>query len=141
MPSDFVFKTLNRVHQGVVSLSGGKLGWTAGSMPVVELTTIGRKSGMERTTILTSPWQDGERMAIIASAGGNAKHPAWFLNLRDNPDVSIRTKNGSKKMTARIVSGDERAKIWSEATKRYKNYAAYQTKTGREIPVVVLQPT
>ena len=140
MPSEFALKTMNRVHRTMMAMSCGKLGWTAGKMPVLELTTIGRKSGQPRSTMLTAPWQDGDRMAIIASAGGNDKHPAWFLNLRDDSSVTVRTSDDTKKMTARITSGDERADIWSAVTSKYKNYADYQSKTEREIPVVLLEP-
>ena len=140
MPSDLVMKTMNCVHRTMMTVTGGRIGWTAGKMPVIELTTTGRKSGAARSTMLTTPWQDGDRMAIIASAGGNDKHPAWFLNLRDDPSVTVRTHDGSTKMTARIADGDERQSIWSAVTAKYKNYADYQTKTEREIPVVVLEP-
>lgn len=140
MPSDFALKSMNRIHRTVMTLTGGRIGWTAGKMPALELTTIGRKSGRPRSSMLTSPWQDGERMAIVASAGGNDDHPAWFLNLRDNPAVSVRTQDGSRDMTARITEGDERTRLWEQITARYENYADYQSKTDREIPVVVLEP-
>lgn len=140
MPSEFVFKTLNAIHGGLLAISGGNLGWTAGKMPVVELTTTGRKSGLERTCLLTSPWQDGDAMALIASAGGNDQHPAWFLNLRDEPNVTVRTKAGTQQMTARVAAGEERAQVWAATTARYENYADYQAKANREIPVVILEP-
>ena len=88
MPSDFAFKALNRFHGAAIAISRGKIGWTGAKMPVLELTTIGRKSGLPRSVLLTAPWQDGERMALIASAGGNDKNPAWFLNLRANSSVN-----------------------------------------------------
>lgn len=141
MPSDLVLKTMNTVHRTLMKVTGGKIGWTAGKMPVIELTTTGRKSGQQRSTMLTTPWQDGDRMAIIASAGGNDAHPAWFLNLEANPAVTVRTESGTQPMTARIVSGDERSEIWQHVTSKYKNYEGYQTKTEREIPVVVLEPS
>ena len=131
---------MNTVHRTMMTLSGGKLGWTAGKMPVLELTVTGRKSGQPRSTMLTTPWQDGETMAIIASAGGNDSHPAWFLNLRDEPSVTVRTEAVTQQMTARIVEGSERAAIWDAVTAKYKNYADYQSKTEREIPVVLLEP-
>lgn len=140
MPSNFAMKTMNCVHRTLMTVSGGRIGWTAGNMPVLELTTTGRKSGAARSTMLTSPWQDGDRIAIIASAGGNDGHPAWFLNLRENPSVTVRTVDGTSTMVARIASGDERASIWNAVTSEYKNYADYQRKTDREIPVVVLEP-
>ena len=140
MPSDFAFKALNRFHSAAITLSRGKIGWTGAKMPVLELTTTGRHSGLPRSVLLTAPWQDGERMALIASAGGNDKNPAWFLNLQHNPSVTVRTANGTKKMTARITSGDERSEIWHEAVSEFKHYASYQSKTDREIPVILLVP-
>lgn len=140
MPSNFMLKTMNTVHRTIMTFSGGKLGWTAADMPVLELTTTGRKSGQSRSLMLTSPWSDGDSMAIIASAGGNDAHPAWFLNLRDEPSVTVRTESGTKQMTARITEGDERDTIWQAVTAKYKNYAEYQSKTDRQIPVVILEP-
>ena len=137
MPSDIALKTMNTVHRTLMKVTGGQIGWTAGTMTVLELTTTGRKSGQQRSTMLTTPWQDGDRMAIIASAGGNDAHPAWFLNLEANPAVTVRTESGTQSMTARIVSGDERSEIWEQVASKAKNYEGYQTKTEREIPVFV----
>lgn len=140
MPSDLVLKTMNTVHRGIMTLSGGRLGWTAAKMPVLELTTTGRKSGQPRSVMLTSPWQDGDTMAIVASRGGDDVHPAWYLNLVSDPNVSVKTKDGSKAMVARTASADERARIWPQLTEDFENYAGYQNKTEREIPVVLLEP-
>lgn len=140
MPSSFALKTMNSVHRAMMTVSGGRMGWTAAKMPVLELTTTGRKSGEPRSTMLTAPWSEGEAMAIVASAGGNDKHPAWFLNLSADPSVTIRTKSGTSSMTARTVAGDERAKLWGEITGKFSNYSDYQSKTEREIPVVILEP-
>jgi deazaflavin-dependent oxidoreductase (nitroreductase family) len=140
MPSNFVMKTMNQVHRTMITVSGGKLGWTAGKLPVLELTTTGRKSGEQRTTMLTTPWTEGDKMAIVASAAGNDKHPAWYLNLEAEPTVSVRTEDSTRRMTARTVTGDERSELWDKITSESKNYADYQTKTDREIPVVVLEP-
>ena len=140
MPSDFAFKALNRFHRAAITVSRGRVGWTGAKMPVLELTTIGRRSGLPRSVLLTAPWQDGARMALIASAGGNDKHPDWFLNLRVNPSVTVRTAEGAERMSARVTSGDERAEIWNATIAEFKHYAAYESKTDREIPVVVLEP-
>lgn len=140
MASALVMKTMNTVHRSLMKVTGGKVGWTAGKMPVIELTTTGRKSGQQRSTMLTTPWSDGDKLAIVASAGGNDAHPAWYLNLEADPAVSVRTEDGSRSMTARTVSGDERADLWSHISTNYDNYAGYQTKTDREIPIVVLEP-
>ena len=142
MPSDFQLKTMNTIHRGVLKISGGRLGWRAGQMPVVELTTTGRKTGQPRTVMLTSPVQEGSTIVIVASRGGDDHHPAWFLNLRDHPEVQVSTGGQPRRtMRARVATADERAALWPRVTAAYKGYANYQTKTDREIPLVLLQPT
>src|SRR3954452_1708679 len=141
MPSDLALKTMNALHRTVQKVSFGKLGWDAGSMPVVELTTIGRKSGQPRSVMLTSPVQEGDTIVVVASRGGDDTHPAWFLNLRDHPEVEVSLKGAPKRpMIATVASPEERARLWPMVTEKYKNYAGYQTKTEREIPLVLLDP-
>ena len=141
MPHDFTLKAMNAVHRGLRTISGGHLGWEAAHMPVLELTTIGRKSGERRSVMLTSPYQEGDTLVIVASRGGDDHHPAWFLNLEANPAVEVSTKGKpNQKMNARLASSDERARMWPEITKKHSNYAVYQTRTTREIPVVLLEP-
>ncbi len=141
MPSDFVLKSMNAVHRAALRLTGGRLGWDAGGMPVLELTTTGRKSGQPRSVMLTSPLQEGDTIVVVASRGGDDQHPAWFLNLRDHPDVEVAYKGGPKRaMRARIADAAERARLWPQVTERYRNYAGYQRKTAREIPLVLLEP-
>ena len=89
MPSDLAMKTMNRVHRIVLGATGGRLGWRASGMPVIELTTTGRHSGLPRKTMLTSPYEEGSMMVIVASRGGDDGHPAWYLNLRDHPEVTV----------------------------------------------------
>lgn len=141
MPNDLQFKTMNLVHRVILKASFGKMGWAAMGMPVVELTTIGRKSGQPRMTMLTSPLQEGARTIIVASRGGDDHDPAWFLNLVDNPDVEARIGGGPKQpMHASVAGADERARLWAKLIAAHKNYADYQASTDREIPVVVLVP-
>ena len=141
MPSDLQLKTMNTLHRAVLKLSFGRFGWRAGGMPVLELTTTGRKSGQPRTVMLTSPAQDGETIVIVASRGGDDHHPAWFLNLRDHPNVDVAYAGKAKRpMRARVASPEERAALWPKVTAEYKGYAGYQTKTDREIPLVLLEP-
>ena len=91
--------------------------------------------------MLTSPHQDGDSILIVASRGGDDTHPAWFLNLRDDPSVGVAMGgDASKPYTARILSSDERAGLWDTVTERYANYGGYQKKTDREIPLVFLDP-
>jgi deazaflavin-dependent oxidoreductase (nitroreductase family) len=140
MPSDFALKTMNAVHRGLIKLTGGRVGWQV-AMPVLELTTVGRKSGQPRSVLLTSPHQEGDAVVVVASRGGDDTHPAWFLNLRDNSDVEVSLKGGPKRpMRARIADAEERARLWPKISTDFKNYAQYQTKTEREIPLVFLEP-
>jgi deazaflavin-dependent oxidoreductase (nitroreductase family) len=140
VPSDLALKLMNGLHRSVLKLSGGRLGWEAAGMKVVELTTTGRKSGQPRTVLLTSPVQDGSTIVVVASRGGDPQHPAWFLNLRDNPDVEVTMKGEKRQMVARVADAEERASLWPQVTAKYRHYAGYQTRTDREIPLVLLSP-
>ncbi len=142
MPNDLQFKTMNLVHKVVLKASFGKIGWGAMGMPVIELTTVGRKSGQQRTTMLTSPLQQDGNTIIVASRGGDDRDPAWYLNLAANPEVEVRIVGGpTQKMHARITAGEERASLYAKLGAAHDNYAGYQRKTDREIPVIVLEPT
>ena len=92
MPNDLTLKAMNTVHRIILGISGGRMGWDVGNMPVLELTTTGRKSGMPRSVMLTSPIQEGESIVIVASRGGDDVHPAWYLNLVANPQVQVKYK-------------------------------------------------
>ena len=141
MPSNLTLKTAKLLHWGLIKLTFGRVGWQAGSMPVLELTTIGRKSGEPRSVLLTSPVREGEALVIVASRGGDDNHPAWFLNLRDRPDVEVSLQGKPKQqMLALIATPDERARLWPQVTATSKGYAGYQKKTDREIPLVILEP-
>jgi deazaflavin-dependent oxidoreductase (nitroreductase family) len=141
MPSDLTLKTMNGIHRALLKISGGRIGWDVSKMPVLELTTTGRKSGQPRSVMLTSPLQEGSTIVVVASRGGDDEHPAWFLHMRDKPDVEVSLKGAPKqRMRARIASSDERARMWPLVVADHKNYADYQTKTTREIPLVLLEP-
>lgn len=141
MPSDAALKAMNGIHRLLHRLSGGRLGWALGGMPVLELTTVGRRSGQPRSVLLSSPLQEGEAFVVVASRGGDDRHPAWFLNLRDRPEVEVAVRGGQRRpMRARIAGEDERARMWPRIAERYRNYAGYQTRTERVIPLVLLTP-
>jgi deazaflavin-dependent oxidoreductase (nitroreductase family) len=141
MPSDLALKAMNAVHRGILAASFGRLGWKAGSMPVLELTTTGRRSGQPRKVMLTSPVQEGDALVIVASRGGDDTHPAWFVNLRADPDVQVALGGDAPRpYRAEVADADERARLWPLITADHDNYAGYQRKTDREIPVVVLRP-
>jgi len=132
---------MNTAHRVLLKLSGGRVGWDAMGMPVLALTTTGRKSGQARTAMLTAPLVEGDTYVIVASRGGDDTHPAWFLNLRDEPRVGVVIKGGaSETRIARVATPEERARMWPLITRRYRNYAGYQRRTEREIPLVLLEP-
>lgn len=109
-------------------------------MPVVMLTTTGRKSGEPRTTMLTTPLQDGDAIMLVASNNGGDRDPAWLLNLRDNPKVEVTIGGRTSPMTARVADAVEKAELWPRILADHAHYGGYQDKTERDIPVVVLEP-
>lgn len=140
-PPDLALKAMNAGHRLLIKLTGGRLGHSAMGMPVVELTTTGRRSGEPRTVLLTAPVHADGRYVVVASRGGDDRHPAWFLNLRANPDVEVAVQGGERvPMRARIVGPDERAQLWPRIADEYRNYAGYQRGTDRVIPLVHLEP-
>ena len=141
MPSDSGFKAMNALHRILLKVSGGRAGWTAMEMPVLELTTTGRRSGQPRSVMLTSPLQEGPVLVVVASRGGDGHAPAWLLNLEDNPDVAVSLQGRpSIQMNARVASPAERERLWPLVVADHANYAGYQARTTREIPLVLLEP-
>ena len=128
------------VHEGVYRATGGRLLNATLGMVTVELTTVGRRSGLPRTTMLTSPVQDGAVLVLVASNGGENRHPDWFYNLVANPDVTVVTSCERREMRARVAEGDERERLWTRVSASYPGYRLYQAKTARRLPVVVLEP-
>src|SRR5437899_1418292 len=122
MRSDFALKFTNVIHRNLLRFTRGRIGWTALGMPAVRLTTLGRKSGQPRTVMLASPLREGDTWVVVASRGGDDHHPAWFLNLRDNPEVEVATKGQKRQpMRARIANAEERARLWPQVTAKCKN--------------------
>ncbi len=118
--------------------SGGTQGLTLRGMPVVILTSVGASSGKLRKTPLMRVEHDGT-YAIVASLGGAPKNPAWYANVVHHPEVELQDGPQKWDMVAREVHGDEKALWWERAVAAYPDYAAYQRKTTREIPVFVLE--
>jgi len=140
MPSNLAFKAMNAVHRTVLAITGGRAGWTASNMPVLELTTTGRRTGRPRSVMLTSPVQVGTTLVVVASRGGDDQPPAWFLNLQDNPLVGVALQGKpTQPMRARVADPDERARLWPQVIADHKNYADYQARTTREIAIVLLE--
>ncbi|MEO8395243.1 MAG: nitroreductase family deazaflavin-dependent oxidoreductase [Chloroflexota bacterium] len=118
----------------------GEKGHKWQGLPTLLLTTRGRKSGLLRRTALIYG-KDGDRYVVVGSSGGQAKHPAWYLNLSDNREVEVQV--GADKFTAvaHTAEADEKAPLWKMMAAIFPTYNTYQAKTSREIPVVVLVPT
>jgi deazaflavin-dependent oxidoreductase (nitroreductase family) len=140
VPKDVIAKTITSFHRLVFDVSKGKVAGKASGMPVVKLTTTGRKSGKSRTTMLTTPLEEGDKVVLVASYGGDDRDPMWYSNLVANPDVEVVMSGSQRKMHARVAEGDERTRLWEALTAKHTNYAGYQRKTSRQIPVVVLEP-
>jgi len=109
-------------------------------MPMLELTTVGRTSGEARATMLSSRLQFGESVIVVASRGGDDKHPAWYLNLVEHPEVEVVLSGKPRETrTARVATPAERDRLWPMITAKYSNCAGYQKKTEREILVVFVE--
>jgi len=110
-------------------------------MPVLELTTTGRKTGQPRTVMLTVPIRVGDALVVVASRGGDDQRPDWFLNLCEEPNVRVALEGRpAGPMRARVARSQEREELWPLIVADHQNYAGYQTKTSRVIPVVLLEP-
>jgi deazaflavin-dependent oxidoreductase (nitroreductase family) len=138
--ADLQMKGMNAAHRTVLKLSGGRLLNSFGTMPVVELHTIGRTSAKRRTTMLTAPIHDDGSYVLVASKGGDDRDPDWYRNLVANPDIELTVDGVTRDFTARVASDEEKAEMWPRIVEAYKGYAGYQKKTDRNIPVVVCEP-
>jgi deazaflavin-dependent oxidoreductase (nitroreductase family) len=137
---DLQMKGMNAVHRTVLTLSGRRLLNSFGTMPVVELHTIGRSSGKRRSTMLTAPIHDDGTFVLVASKGGDDRDPDWYRNLVANPEIELTVDGTTRPFTARVATDDEKAEMWPRIVEAYKGYAGYQKKTDRNIPVVVCEP-
>ena len=127
-----------REHVEKIEESGGQAAEMQGK-PVILLTTIGAKSGKIRKTPLMRVEHNGE-YAVVASLGGAPKNPVWYYNIKKNPRVELQDGATPRDYDAREVFGDEKATWWERAVEAWPDYAEYQTKTDRQIPVFVLTP-
>jgi deazaflavin-dependent oxidoreductase (nitroreductase family) len=138
--TDLGMTALNNAHRGILRATGGRVGWSVGRMPVVELHTRGRSTGRRRSTMLTAPVHGNGRYILVASRGGDIRHPDWYRNLVANPDVELTVKDSTFLMRARTASPSEKAELWPEIVAAYPGYARYERKTTRDIPVVICEP-
>jgi len=133
----------HRVDMPIIRLSKGKYSLTGllSGLPIITLTVIGAKSGEPRVVPLVAI-PSGDEVVLIASSFGRSRHPAWFHNLRANPQATLSTKGQTGTYIAYEAEGAEREKRWRQAVAYYLGFAAYQQRAGnRRIPVMVLTPT
>lgn len=135
----WAIRGLSRAHLAVHRLTRGRVLGSVAGMPVLLLTTTGRRSGKARTTPLTF-FRDGTDFVVIASNGGADRPPAWSLNLQQTPRAVVRIGTDTLVVTARPASEQERERLWVVVTGTYAGYARYQERTTRRIPVVLLTP-
>lgn len=140
--SRFLSNYLHRIDTTVLNITQGRknLSTMLSGLPVVVVSTTGARSGKIRTVPLGGI-PDGEKIILIASWFGNPRYPAWYYNLRANPEVTIIKNGESRKYISRLVQGEERQNCWQLAVQYYPGYQSYAQRTaGREIPVFVLEP-
>ena len=128
-----------KVHRFLYRVSGGRIGGRVIGMPVLMLTTKGRKSGEPRSNVLTYV-QKGDAFVVYASYAGEPTHPAWWLNLVADPHATVQRGQEMVPVVAREAEGQERADLWAEVLRVAPDYAEYEKRTTRRIPVVVLEP-
>ncbi len=134
-----VIRLLWQVHRSVYRRSRGRVGARFLGLPMLLLTTTGRRSGQPHTTALTY-LTEGTHFAVVASNGGAAQHPAWFHNLRTFPQAQIQLGSLVYQVKAREAQGAERERLWNRMVQLFGGYRGYQARTTRQIPVVVLEP-
>ena len=137
---DSGFKSLNLLHRTLLRVTGRRHGTSVFGMPMVELHTTGRKSGLERTVLLASPVTRGSSLVLVASKGGDDRNPEWFENLVAHPDVEITIGKVRRPMRARVATAEEASELWPQVIASYRPYASYQRRAKREIPLVLCDP-
>jgi deazaflavin-dependent oxidoreductase (nitroreductase family) len=127
-------------HTHVYRATGGLIGHRVpGVPPMLLLDHVGARSGIKRTIPLVYV-EDGRDVVIVASKGGHPKHPAWYHNLRANPETTVQIGRERRDVRARVARHDERPRLWPKAVDTYGGYRGYQERTDREIPLIVLEP-
>jgi deazaflavin-dependent oxidoreductase (nitroreductase family) len=139
--SALMARVLHHADAFLLRLTGGRLDFTrAAGLPVIELTTMGAKSGQRRTLPLAG-LPDGDSYVLVASNFGAARHPAWYHNLMANPECTVRKDGKIRTYIARETDTAERERYWQLAVSYYPGYEAYRRRAvNRKIPVIVLEP-
>jgi F420H(2)-dependent quinone reductase len=134
-----VLRRLMKGHTVLYRLTRGAIGHRVpGFAPMLLLDHVGAKSGKRRTSPLVYV-KDGDDVVLVASKGGHPRHPAWFHNLRANPETVVQIGSEKRPVRARVADNEERGRLWPKAVATYGGYAGYQKRTARKIPLVVLE--
>ncbi len=135
-----LLKRLAGFHTGAYRVTGGLVGHRVPGLPqMLLLDHVGAKSGVKRTMPLAYA-RDGEDLVLVASKGGHPKNPAWFYNLKANPDTTVQVGREKRRVHARLAAPEERDRLWAKADAEWPDFKTYRARTDREIPLVVLEP-
>lgn len=132
-------RTMGALHRVVYRAGGGRIGGRVWGLSILLLTTTGRKTGKSRTTPLCF-LPDGSNLVVVASNGGQARFPAWWLNLLEKPQATVEVGRSRRAVVARPASPEERGRLWAAITTIAPGYLGYERRAGREIPLAILQP-
>lgn len=135
----YLFKIMMAVNIWLYRVSGGKLGGTVRDFKVLLLTTTGRKSGKKYTTPL-GRFEYGGGYVVVASNAGLPTHPAWYFNIKSNPQVIVQVLDRVFPATAEVLTGEARAQAWQKVIAESPSYASYEKRTTREILLILLRP-
>jgi len=138
-PARTALRVFGGIHSSVYRATDGRVAGRLVGSPVLLLVTTGRKSGKERTAPLLY-LEDGGNLVVVASVGGAPSHPAWYWNLKANPEARVRLRERTLRVRAEEVGGEEKRRLWARLVEMYPPYQDYQERTERVIPVLVLRP-
>ncbi|MGH0031478.1 MAG: nitroreductase family deazaflavin-dependent oxidoreductase [Myxococcota bacterium] len=130
---------VTRVQRFLYLKTGGAVGASIGGMQILLLTSVGRRTGHQRITPLLYV-EDGERLVVVASNAGDDRHPAWWYNLEQTPNARVQIRREHREVLARRATPEEAERLWPTLVAAYRPYEDYRRRTGREIPIVLLEP-
>lgn len=136
---DAGLRAVGKLNVPLYRASRGRVLGHVGKLPVALLTTTGRRSGVLRTVPVVC-MKDGPRLVVIGSNAGNARTPAWALNLEARPDAEVQLRGDRRKVRARVAAEPERSELWKRVNEQYGGFDEYKARTDRDIPVFVLEP-
>lgn len=135
----WLLSVITVVHRFLYRVSNGRIGARTAGVDVLLLETKGRRTGKQRTTPLLYV-RDGTNWIVVASNAGDARSPAWWLNLESQPEAGIQVRDERHRVRARVATAEEETRLWPRLIEAYRSYEDYRKRTSRTIPVVVLEP-